>query len=217
MLLERHMLSPEKIATMPIGELSIYRHWNSRTWPEQEATILFFGRIWPYKGLDYLIAAEPAISRACPKLRIIIAGRGEDFDRYRSMMIHPERFRVLNEHIPREDVARLFQQASIVVLPYSEASQSAIIPLAFAFGKPVVATAVGGIPEVVAHGKDGLLVPARDSDALAEAVVSLIQDRETRRRMGQRALEKTRNELSWTAIARQTTEVYQAAMTDHDD
>lgn len=209
-LLARHTIPPERITVMPIGELSVYRHWNSQTWPEQEGTVLFFGRIWPYKGLDYLIAAEPAISAACPHARFVIAGRGEDFDRYRAMMTHPERFEVLNEYIPREDVSRLFQQASVVVLPYTEASQSAVIPLAYAFGKPVVATAVGGIPDVVEHGQTGLLVPPSDSAALTEAVISLLQDRDTCHRMGERALEKTRKELSWTTIARQTAEVYQA-------
>lgn len=211
-LLARHAIPPERIATIPIGELSIYQHWNNQTWPEEEGTILFFGRIWPYKGLDYLISAEPSISAACPQARFIIAGRGEDFDRYRTMMTHPERFKVLNEYIPREDVPRLFHQTSVVVLPYTEASQSAVVPLAYAFGKPVVATTVGGIPEVVDHGRTGLLVPPRDSDALAQAVISLLQDQEARHRMGQRALEKTESELSWTTIARQTAEVYRLTM-----
>jgi len=211
-LVTRHALPPERIATMPIGELSIYRHWNKETWPEEESTILFFGRIWPYKGLEYLIAAEPAISAACPQARFVIAGQGEDIDRYRSMMVHPERFEVLNTYIPRADIPRLFQQASLVVLPYIEASQSAVTPLAYAFGRPVVATTVGGIPEVVSHGQDGLLVPPRDSEALAEATISLLSDAETRRQMGQRALEKCNHQLSWVTIARQTTDVYQAAI-----
>ena len=207
-LVTRHAVSPDRIATMPIGELSIYRHWNDRSWAERDGTILFFGRIWPYKGLDYLIAAEPAISAACPEARFVIAGRGEDMERYRAMMVHPERFEVLNEYIPHADIPRLFQQASLVALPYIEASQSAVIPLAYAFGKPVVATAVGGIPDVVDHGQDGLLVPLRNSDALAEAIIDLLQDRQTRHRMGQQALEKSKNELSWTAVARQTIQVY---------
>lgn len=211
-LLTRHAIPPERITVVPIGELSLYRHWDDQIWPEQEGTVLFFGRIWPYKGLDYLIAAEPAISAACPQARFVIAGQGEDFDRYRAMMAHPERFEVRNEYIPREDVPRLFQQASVVVLPYTEASQSAVIPLAYAFGKPVVATAVGGIPDVLEDGVTGYLVPPRDTNSLAEAVIRLLQDKETRLRMGQDGLEKTKKELSWATIARQTTKVYQAVL-----
>jgi glycosyltransferase involved in cell wall biosynthesis len=216
-LLKLHAIAPDRLAVIPHGEFSIYRHWNNQIWSELEGTVLFFGRIWPYKGLDYLIAAEPAVSAACPHARFVIAGQGEDFCRSRAMMRHPERFEVLNEYIPQKDVPRLFQQASVVVLPYTDASQSGVIPLAYAFGKPVVATTVGSIPEVVDHGQTGLLVPPHDSDALAEAVISLLQDRETRHQMGQRALEKTRNELSWATIAQQTMEVYQAVIQDHHD
>ncbi len=207
-LLRRHTIPSDRIAVMPIGELSIYRHWNDQSWAERDGTVLFFGRIWPYKGLEYLIAAEPSISAACPEVRFVIAGRGEDVERYQAMMVHPERFELLNEYIPHADIPRLFQQASLVALPYIEASQSAVIPLAYAFGKPVVATAVGGIPDVVDHKQDGLLVPPRDSEALAEAIISLLQDRQTRYRMGQNALDKSENELSWAAVARQTVHVY---------
>lgn len=213
-LLERHPIPPDRVAVIPHGEFSIYRHWNDRKWSELEGTMLFFGRIWPYKGLDYLIAAEPIIAAACPQARFVIAGQGEGFGRYHAMMVHPDRFEVLNRYIPRDEVSRLFQQASVVVLPYTEASQSGIIPLAYAFSKPVVATNVGGIPEVIDDGQTGLLVPPRDSNALAEAVISLLQDDERRWQMGQRALEKTENELSWATIARQTTEVYRLAMND---
>ncbi len=211
-LVERHKLSPERVVPIPHGEFSIYRRWNDGVWPEEEGTVLFFGRIWPYKGLDYLIAAEPAISAACPNARFVIAGRGEDLERYQAQMVHPERFLMLNEYIPHADVPRLFQQASLVALPYTEASQSGVIPLAYAFGKPVVASAVGGIPEVVDHGQTGLLVPPCDSTALAQAIISLLQNRQTRSRMGEYALKKCRFELSWATIAQQTMQVYQAAL-----
>jgi len=210
MLLARRPLDPDRIATMPIGELSIYRHWNDGYWPEVEGTLLFFGRIWPYKGLETLIAAEPAISAACPQVRFVIAGQGEALGRYRAAMVHPERFQVQNTYIPRAQVPRLFQQASLVVLPYHEASQSAVVPLAYAFGRPVVATAVGGIPEVVSHGQDGLLVPPRDAQALAQAVIRLLQDGEMRRRMGRAARQKCERELSWESIAQQTMAVYRS-------
>jgi glycosyltransferase involved in cell wall biosynthesis len=215
MILQRFNLPAELVTVIPVGEFSIYRHWDPGIWTEQEGNILFFGRVWPYKGLDYLIAAEPIISQVCPNASIVIAGRGEKLERYRAMMVHPDRFKVLNRYIPRADVPRLFQQASIIVLPYTEASQSGVIPLAYAFGKPVVATRVGGIPEMVDDEVTGYLVPPRDSDSLATAVIRLLQDKETRQRMGQNALEKTKNELSWATIARQTIKVYQTAIHDH--
>src|SRR5205809_4067934 len=125
-------------------------------------TVLFFGRIWEYKGLEYLIRAEPLITSLVPEARIVIAGQGEDFARYRRMMVHPERFVVYNKHVSDSERAELFRQATVVTLPYIEASQSAIIPVAYAHAKPVVATAVGGLPEMVDNGRTGFCVPPRD-------------------------------------------------------
>ncbi len=110
--------------------------------PTEEHTILFFGRIWEYKGLDYLIRAEPEITACLPDARIVIGGQGEDFTRYRNMMAHPEHFEVHNDYISDAMRAELFQRASVVVLPYVDASQSAVVPVAYSFGKPVVATTV---------------------------------------------------------------------------
>jgi glycosyltransferase involved in cell wall biosynthesis len=209
-ILQRFKIPEDQIAVIPHGEFSIYRHWKRETWPEQDGNILFFGRIWPYKGLDYLISAGPAIRKVCSHAWITIAGQGESLERYIAMMIHPEQFEILNHYISHADVVRLFEQASVVVLPYVEASQSGVIPLAYAFGKPVVATAVGGIPEVVSHGEDGLLVPPRDSDALADALIMLLKDRKTRLDMGQNALKKSKNLLSWDNIAQKTEQVYRS-------
>ena len=182
---------------------------------EQENTILFFGRIWDYKGLQYLIEAEPLITARIPNARIVIAGRGDDFGKYERMMVNRDRFDRPNERIPDEQVAQLFQEASIVVCPYIEASQSGVLAIANAFGKPVVATTVGGIPEMIEHGKTGLLVPPRDARSLADAIVSLLQNHPLRQQMRQYALHTSQTELSWPSIARRTMSVYHHALLAH--
>ena len=103
--------------------------------------ILFFGRIWKYKGLEYLIRAQPMITAAFPEARIVIAGAGEDFAPYRRQMADPDRFIIRNHFIEPAERDELFRQASIVVLPYIEATQSGVVPLAYACAKPVIATA----------------------------------------------------------------------------
>src|SRR5258707_5206877 len=110
---------------------------------EDERLLLFFGRIWEYKGLEYLIRAEPLISARVPDVEIVIAGRGEDFEKYRHMMVDPDRFVIDNETIPDDRVARYFGESSVVVLPYIDASQSGVVPIAYSFSKPVIATTVG--------------------------------------------------------------------------
>jgi glycosyltransferase involved in cell wall biosynthesis len=179
---------------------------------EDNSLILFFGRIWEYKGLEYLIRAEPLITAQVPEARIVIAGQGEDFARYRRMMVHPEHFIVYNEYVLPDKRKELFRQASIVALPYIDASQSGVIPVAYTFAKPVVATAVGGLPEMVDHGQTGYLVPPRDEKALADAIVRLLQDKELRYRLGTNGKRKIDTEYSPEVVAQQTLAVYQRAI-----
>jgi glycosyltransferase involved in cell wall biosynthesis len=178
---------------------------------EDDHTILFFGRIWPYKGLEYLIRAEPLITARVPDARIVIAGNGEPIDRYRSMMVHADRFAVHNEYVSDEERARLFRKASVVVLPYVEASQSGVIPVAYRYSKPVVATTVGGLPALVDQEQTGLLVPPRDHTRLAEAIIRLLEDPDLRHRLGASGKHKIETECSPDAVARQTMLVYQKA------
>jgi len=177
-----------------------------------EHLILFFGRIWEYKGLEYLIRAEPLISARVPGARIMIAGQGEDFSRYARMMVHPERFIVHNEFISEERTAEYFQRASVVALPYVEASQSGVIPLAYSAGKPVVATKVGGLPEMVEHGRTGFLVEPRDVRGLANTLTKLLLDGELRRQMGANGKHKIQAECAPEVIAHKTIEVYRRAL-----
>jgi glycosyltransferase involved in cell wall biosynthesis len=203
---------PNDIAILHRGINSIYRRYIERPFQEENNSILFFGRIWGYKGLSYLIKAEPFITKEVPDVKIVIAGRGENFQKYEDMMINKEKFTVYNKHISNRMVAELFQKASVVVLPYTDASQSGVIPLAYAFKKPVIATNVGSLPEVVDHGITGYIVPPREKKKLGEAVVDLLKDEEKRRRMGKNAYEKATKELSWDKIALKTVNLYKEAI-----
>ena len=177
-------------------------------------TILFFGRIWKYKGLKHLIEAEPLISRAVPNARIVIAGEGDDFEPYRRLMASPERFEVHNRFITTGHRNELFQQASVVVLPYIEATQSGVIPLAYSFAKPVVATRVGAIADAVEDGVTGRLVPPADTESLAAAVIELLRDPDGRRAMGTAGRQKLDAEWSPQAVAQQSIDVYRRAIRD---
>jgi glycosyltransferase involved in cell wall biosynthesis len=179
---------------------------------EEEHLILFFGRIWQYKGLEYLIRAEPLITSRIPQAKIVIAGRGQDFRHYRRMMVHPDRFIVHNEWVSDEKRTELFCRTSVVALPYVEASQSGVIPMAYSFGKPVIATTVGGLPSQVEDGKTGYLVPPRDEVALADAIVRLLDDRDLRRELGANGKRKVAVEANPEIIGQDTLAVYQLAV-----
>jgi glycosyltransferase involved in cell wall biosynthesis len=177
-----------------------------------ENTILFFGRIWPYKGLDVLIRAQPLISREIENAKFLICGRGEDIDHYVKMMQDPERFTIHNRWISDMERAEFFERSSIVVLPYIEATQSGVVPVAYAHCKPVVATRTGGLPDVIDDGRTGLLVKSGDEVGLANAVVRLLNDRAMQKSMGIAGNQKLMTEWAPNVVCRQTASVYRAAI-----
>jgi glycosyltransferase involved in cell wall biosynthesis len=188
------------------GDYSFFTKY-SKTDIQEINAVLFFGQITQYKGLEYLLKASPLISKKIPDAKIIIAGKG-DLRKYANLMETIDNIEIHNRYIPNEEVAMFFQRAKVVVLPYVHASQSGIIPIAYAFKKPVVVTNVGSIPEVVEDGKTGFIVPLRDSESLAEAIIKLLSNDELRKEMGKNAYIKMKRELSWDKIAEKTLVVY---------
>jgi glycosyltransferase involved in cell wall biosynthesis len=204
--------SPEDIHVLRRGVNSIYTRYIEQTFDDNGLTVMYFGRIWGYKGLKYLIEAEPIITKKVPDAKIVIAGVGEDFSKYEDMMVNRENFVVYNKFIPHGMVAELFQKSSLVVLPYVNGSQSGVIPMAYAFKKPVVVTDVGSLPENVDHGITGFIVPPADKEKLADAIIELLLKHRKRKKMGENAYRKTQNELCWKNIAIKTVEVYREAL-----
>ncbi len=201
-------VDPDLVFQIPHMSGSFYRHWERGDVREQTNNILFFGSIWEYKGLRYLIEAEPLLSDALGEFKITIAGKGEDLGRYMGHMRDPKNYEIINSFIPDEEVAELFQKASVVVLPYIAASHSGVVPRAFAFGKPVVATRTGCIPEMVTHGEDGFIVEPRDPRALAQAIIAILKDPLLMRSMSERARAKAETELSWSRVGAMHREAY---------
>ncbi len=204
----------EKINVSPLGgyDVAVFKKYENPVVVEEGDQVLFFGTIFEYKGLEYLIKAEPMITKELPDVKIVIAGTGEDFGKYEAMMVNRENFIVHYYNIPYETGAELFQKSSVVVLPYIHASQSGVIPVAYGFHKPVVVTNVGSIPEMVEDGITGLIVQPRDSSALADAVLKLMKDEKTRKQMGDNGYQRLISDLSWESIASKHIDIYQKAI-----
>jgi len=201
----------ERIKTIRYGVLDLYHRWEDESVSQEPNCILSFGRISPYKGLEYLAEAWRIIRNENPSARLIVAGDGEFYFDISSLRSDP-RVELYNQHVENAELVRLIQRASVVVLPYVEATQSGVIMTAYAFNKPVVATRVGALPEVVEDGITGLLVPPRDSVALANAVLDILSHPVKQEGLAQAIGRKTSVELAWRAIARQTIEVYRTCL-----
>jgi glycosyltransferase involved in cell wall biosynthesis len=214
-LIQQFSVPQQRANVLPHGQLgSLYQRCASGKGvaPKEPYTLLFYGRIWPYKGLKYLLEAMPLIAERIPEVKLIIAGRGESFKQYFPNGCDDKRYEILNQFISPEKVASLFQRSTAVILPYIEASQSGVAAIAYGTGTPIIASNVGGLAEMIRHEKDGLLVPPGDVRALADAIIRLLSDRDLQRQVRAAALARCQEDLNWSNIAAQTVEVYRKAI-----
>lgn len=141
--------------------------------------ILFFGYIREYKGLADLIEALPRVVERKPVTLLVVGefyDKREPYDRRIEELSLENNIRIVDQYVPNEDVEIYFKASDLCVLPYRLATQSGIVQTAYGFGKPVVVTAVGGLPDVVTDGKTGYVVPPGDTGALADAVVRFFEE-----------------------------------------
>jgi len=215
-MIKEYNLPYDKIQIIPMGENDVTPFIRyKRNLNECNNSILFFGRIRKNKGLDYLIKAEPIITKEIPNAKIIIAGKNDKYDnfkRYENLIINKKNFIIHNHYIDWKFGAELFEKACVIVLPYIEASQSGIIPVAYAFKKPIVVTNVGAIPEIVDDKKTGLIVPPKDPKALAKAIIKLLENKTLRKKMGENGYKKLKTNMSWDKINKITTEIYKKVL-----
>jgi glycosyltransferase involved in cell wall biosynthesis len=175
-------------------------------------TFLFFGRIEIYKGLRYLLDAGEILHHRGHAFRLVVAGTGADLERHRERIASAAWVELIDRYISAAEVPGLFRRAMAVVLPYTDATQSGVSAMAFAFARPVVATAVGDVPDIVIDGETGLIVPPRDALPLAEAMERLLVDRRLRDALAAGAARCARERLSWPRIADATHDTYRRAM-----
>lgn len=157
--------------------------------------LLFFGRITSYKGLDILLKAYQKVHSTYP-IQLIIAGEG-DLRPYRSLLAACRNVQVINRWVPDTEVPDIFQRANIVILPYTSASQSGVIPIAASFGLPVIATRTGGIPEQIEDCQSGLLVEPGSVEQLTEAIERLLEEPDFRNSLGTRLREEYQTKHNW--------------------
>jgi glycosyltransferase involved in cell wall biosynthesis len=165
--------------------------------------VLFFGLVRAYKGLATLLEA---FARAGSRLDATLLVVGEFYDErkpydeaIRALGIG-ERVRVVDRYVPNEDVPVYFRAADVVVLPYVSATQSAIVQTAFSFEIPVIVTAVGGLPDVVADGVTGFVVPPRSPDELAAAMIRFFEE-DAGARMSA-AIRERSGQFAWSGCVR---------------
>jgi glycosyltransferase involved in cell wall biosynthesis len=206
-------VSADKVFVVPHPPLKNYlgiaRQENFRKPRDGKFRVLFFGRIYRYKGLRYLLDAAISAHRVVPNIEVLIAGSGDDMSYELQQLGRPPFLKIDNRFVPASDVARFFSEADLVVLPYIEASQSGVLMLAMAFGLPVVATEVGEIPTVVRSVGMGLVVPPSNGPALASAITRLALDPDMLQQFSKGATNAVNGEYSDGALCNRIISTYE--------
>lgn len=214
-----------KTAVIPHGEYStLYISKGSKKEAREkfnlgldENIILFFGYIRKYKGLDILLEAFNIVLKKDTNFRLIVAGNPkEDMDFYYRIC---SKYNISNKvmffprYIEMIEVPDFFNACDCVVLPYRDIFQSGIAYLSYAYSKPVIASEVGGLPEIIEHENTGLLVPKENREKLADAILEIFKDKKRLSKMGEYAKKYADEKFSWDKISKETINFYDKILT----
>jgi glycosyltransferase involved in cell wall biosynthesis len=186
-----------------------------------ERTILFFGNIAPYKGLEYLIAAFRAVSVRRNDYRLIVAGRPKNCERYWAAIqetlveaVESGRALVRADFIPDDETEVYFKAADVLVLPYTHIYQSGVLFLGYSFGLPILASDVGSLKDEIVEGRTGFVFRPEDPADLATTIEkyfgsNLFANLNSRR---QEISDYATAQHSWGIVSQRTMKVYSALM-----
>jgi glycosyltransferase involved in cell wall biosynthesis len=181
--------------------------------PHQAPIVGNVAALVPHKGQRHLIEAAALVVKEVPDARFVIAGEGE----LRAALERQIKERRLEKHVFlagfRPDILSVHKAFDIFVMSSVTEGLGTSLLDAMACGKPVVATTAGGMPEVVADGETGLLVPPRDDAAMAAAVVRLLRDQRLRTAMGAAGERRVREMFSAERMVQDTLAVYRRVCT----
>jgi glycosyltransferase involved in cell wall biosynthesis len=163
--------------------------------PAEPPEVLFVGRLSPEKGILELV-------RAAEGMKLVVAGDGPLRDRVPGAL----------GFVPHNELSPLYERTAVVAVPSRREGFGVACAEAMAHGRPVVASAVGGLLDLVADGETGLLVPPGDATALRSALERLLADPDLRRRLGEAGRERVRERFSWGPVTDATIAAYEDAL-----
>ncbi|KYH36222.1 MAG: glycosyl transferase [Candidatus Bathyarchaeota archaeon B24] len=205
-----HFTGWRKITVIP-NAVDTERFGRLNACKSHEPSILYLGRLVHRKGVHVLVKSMPHVLKEVPDAKLTIAGDGymKTYLRFQARKLGVKRSVRFLSSIADEDVPRLYGESDVFVLPslYGESFGISLLE-AMASSKPIVASKVGGIPEVVQNRVTGLLVKSGSVRELAEAIVQLLSDRNLSRRLGTEARRIVERKYSWKVVATRIESLY---------
>lgn len=213
--LELYDVPPKRVIEIPHGSNEIMLEMTPSHTSQQlrerygiadgQKVVLFFGTLNKYKGVEDLLSAFPKVAQATNAM-LVIAGypaKDVDPDMLRSQVADTGIQANVAWHldyIANEEVVPLMTMADVIALPYRAITQSGVLQIAYACSTPVVATRVGGLVDAVEHERSGLLVEPQNQDALANALITILDNDTMRHNMADYASELAKTRYSWQAV-----------------
>lgn len=177
-----------------------------------EPVVLTVGRLNPEKGHRYLLESAQLACQHIPSLRVLIVGEGPLRDKLEASARSLHLDAVVSFLDWRDDVASLMAASDLFVLPSTRESFGLVILEALALGVPVIATRVGGVPEIIRPGESGILVEARDAEALAKAMTWALTNRRQVGQLARQGQAMVRQRFSVETMVKATNRVYHEVM-----
>lgn len=185
---------------------------------ETGPVVLFFGVWSKYKGIEVLLDAFALVRAQLPEARLVLAGAaGADID-VAAIVDRAGQIGNVDAHpgyVPMEEVSTLLDSARVVATPYIRATQSGVAHLAYTFGRPVVASSIGDLPEAVQHEVTGLLVEPGDPEGLARAILRLLREPVLAAKLGEAGENSVRD--AWATAASRVSDALTDAGGHNDD
>lgn len=177
----------------------------------EDNLIVWIGRFVPEKGLEYLIEAARATAKRAKDAKFLLIGYGPWKTKIAKLAhdygLLPEVVRITGP-LETDEVAEILGRATVFVFPSVKEGLPISVLEAMASGAPVIGSDISGIRDLIIHRKNGILIPPRNPQALADAILDLLDDNKLRREMGQKARELMINEYSWDTIINRIENVY---------
>lgn len=195
LILERkYRLEDQLVESINHGELGFWTPQKKKF----NKTALFFGRIREYKGLNILVEAFLLALKEDPDINLIICGEGE-IGSLKKVINGESKIKLVNRYIEHDEIESYFSKADFLVLPYTNATQSGVIPMAFSLRKTCIATDVGGISDMIEDNVNGLLIKPNDANALKKSILRLCSSSELCFKLSENAYKRSKENgvMSW--------------------
>lgn len=204
---EKYRIKKERVLVNKLGPLDCIRVFAKTDSSYNPNKIVFWGRIARYKGLEYLCQAMLIVHNKMPQAELLIAGGGNfyfDIEPYKSLPY----IKIENKYFDMDELAEIIEDAAFTVCPYVSSSQSGGVITSIVMGKPVIGTDYETMKEMIENGVTGILVPPKDVNALADAIISLLKNPRLQRQMMDNIREKNAKDDTWSQIAEKYLEFY---------